>query len=60
MGASFMRTTCKRGESLVFGNVLITVVRTARGRVATSNAYLHFGLKPPAGSGTQELPFDDD
>lgn len=36
------------------------MMRTARGRVATSNAYLHFGLKPPSGSATQELPFDDD
>jgi Holliday junction DNA helicase RuvB len=24
------------------------IMRTARGRVAARNAYLHFGLKPPA------------
>ncbi len=35
------------------------MMRTARGRVATSNAYLHFGLKAPAASPTQDLPFDD-
>jgi Holliday junction DNA helicase RuvB len=34
------------------------MMRTARGRVATRNAYLHFGLTPPAGPGTGELPFD--
>ena len=34
------------------------VMRTARGRVATKNAYLHFGLTPPATSANQELPFD--
>jgi Holliday junction DNA helicase RuvB len=32
------------------------MMRTARGRVATSNAYLHFGLKPPARDATPELP----
>ena len=32
------------------------MMRTARGRVATKNAYLHFGLKPPASDGSQELP----
>jgi len=31
-------------------------MRTARGRVATKNAYLHFGLKPPASNIPQELP----
>ncbi len=36
------------------------MMRTARGRVATKNAYLHFGLKAPRGPGTEELPFDDD
>jgi len=36
------------------------MMRTARGRVATKNAYLHFGLTPPAGPGTQELPFNND
>jgi len=36
------------------------MMRTARGRVATSNAYLHFGLKPPNASANQELPFDAD
>ena len=34
------------------------VMRTARGRVATKIAYLHFGLTPPAPSATQELPFE--
>lgn len=36
------------------------MMRTARGRVATKNAYLHFGLRPPTTSATQDLPFDDD
>ncbi len=36
------------------------MMRTARGRVATKNAYLHFGLQPPTGSISGELPFDDD
>ena len=37
------------------------MMRTARGRVATKNAYLHFSLKPPAGGPAQELPlFDED
>ena len=37
------------------------MMRTARGRVATKNAYLHFGLKPPLGDSAQELPlFDED
>ncbi len=36
------------------------MMRTARGRVATRNAYLHFGLKAPQAPGTGELPFDDD
>jgi len=36
------------------------MMRTSRGRVATRNAYLHFGLKPPAGF-AEELPlFDGD
>ncbi len=34
------------------------MMRTARGRVATSNAYLHFGLSPPQSSANQELPFE--
>jgi len=34
------------------------MMRTARGRVATRNAYLHFGLQPPEAPGTGELPFD--
>ncbi len=34
------------------------MMRTARGRVATKNAYLHFGLNPPKGPGTEELPFE--
>jgi Holliday junction DNA helicase RuvB len=36
------------------------MMRTARGRVATKNAYLHFGLKPPQVTANAELPFDDD
>ena len=32
------------------------MMRTARGRVATSNAYLHFGLPAPAAEVTPELP----
>lgn len=36
------------------------IMRTARGRVATKNAYLHFGLRPPTTSATQDLRFDDD
>jgi Holliday junction DNA helicase RuvB len=34
------------------------MMRTARGRVATSNAYLHFGLTPPNAASNQELPFE--
>jgi len=34
------------------------MMRTARGRVATKNAYLHFGLAPPQPAGSGELPFD--
>ena len=34
------------------------MMRTSRGRVATKNAYLHFGLAPPGPAGNQELPFD--
>ena len=36
------------------------MMRTARGRVATKNAYLHFGLQAPQAPGTEELPFDDE
>jgi Holliday junction DNA helicase RuvB len=36
------------------------MMRTARGRVATSNAYLHFGLTPKRHAGTGELPFNND
>ena len=36
------------------------MMRTARGRVATKNAYLHFGLTPPQPAGTGELPFNND
>ena len=37
------------------------MMRTARGRVATKNAYLHFGLKPPVSNNAPELPlFDED
>ncbi len=32
------------------------MMRTARGRVATQNAWLHFGLKPPTRNPAQELP----
>ncbi len=32
------------------------MMRTARGRVATKNAYLHFGLPPPTRDGMPELP----
>jgi len=35
------------------------MMRTARGRVATSNAYLHFGLAPPARNDSPELPLFD-
>ena len=35
------------------------IMRTARGRVATKNAYLHFGLKPPTRDGTPEFPLFD-
>ena len=34
------------------------MMRPARGRVATRNAYLHFGLTPAQPAGTGELPFD--
>ena len=37
------------------------MMRTARGRVATGNAYRHFGLAPPAAASDPELPlFDQD
>ncbi len=37
------------------------MMRTARGRVATNNAYLHLGLKPPARELPNSLPlFDED
>ncbi len=35
------------------------MMRTARGRVATKNAYLHFGLTPPASDASPELPLFD-
>jgi len=35
------------------------MMRTARGRVATGNAYLHFGLRPPAREQAPELPLFD-
>ena len=35
------------------------MMRTARGRVATKNAYLHFGLTPPAPEAPPELPLFD-
>lgn len=34
------------------------IMRTARGRVATRNAYLHFGLTPPTSSAAQDLPLE--
>ena len=34
------------------------MMRTSRGRVATKNAYLHFGLASPTSSANEELPFD--
>jgi Holliday junction DNA helicase RuvB len=37
------------------------IMRTSRGRVATKNAYLHFGLNPPASEAPEELSlFDKD
>jgi len=36
------------------------MMRTARGRVATKNAYLHFGLQAPSSPATQETLFNDD
>jgi len=36
------------------------MMRTSRGRVATKNAYLHFGLTPKQHAGTGELPFNND
>ena len=36
------------------------MMRTARGRVATRNAYLHFGLTPPASEAPPELPLFDE
>jgi len=37
------------------------MMRTARGRVATRNAFLHFGLQAPVSDLSQELPiFDED
>ena len=35
------------------------MMRTARGRMATSNAYLHFGLTPPQQQTAAELPLFD-
>ncbi|MDG2288712.1 MAG: Holliday junction branch migration DNA helicase RuvB [Woeseiaceae bacterium] len=35
------------------------MMRTARGRMATKNAYLHFGLKPPISSSNEELLLDN-
>ncbi len=35
------------------------MMRTARGRVATRNAYMHFGLTPPARESIPELPLFD-
>jgi Holliday junction DNA helicase RuvB len=36
------------------------MMRTARGRVATKNAYLHFGLRPPTSPATQKTLISDD
>ena len=36
------------------------MMRTSRGRVATKNAYLHFGLTPPAREGGTALPLFED
>jgi Holliday junction DNA helicase RuvB len=36
------------------------MMRTARGRVATANAYAHFGLTPPASRTPQDLPLFDE
>ena len=36
------------------------MMRTARGRVATKNAYLHFGLEPPKSATTQDALFDNE
>ena len=35
------------------------MMRTARGRVATRNAYMHFGLTPPLRDASPELPLFD-
>ncbi len=35
------------------------MMRTARGRVATRTAYLHFGLKPPAANAGPDMPLFD-
>ncbi|MBT8079754.1 MAG: Holliday junction branch migration DNA helicase RuvB [Gammaproteobacteria bacterium] len=35
------------------------IMRTARGRIATRNAYLHFGMTPPDKDPTPELPLFD-
>jgi hypothetical protein len=35
------------------------MMRTARGRVATRNAWLHFGLTPPPRGTCPELPLFD-
>jgi Holliday junction DNA helicase RuvB len=36
------------------------IMRTARGRVATKNSYLHLGLKPPVREHTADLPLYDE
>ena len=36
------------------------LVRTSRGRMASANAYRHFGLEPPAKERTDRLPLFDD
>ena len=36
------------------------LVRTSRGRMASANAYRHFGLEPPARERPDRLPLFDD
>ncbi|MCH9026562.1 MAG: Holliday junction branch migration DNA helicase RuvB [Proteobacteria bacterium] len=36
------------------------LIRTSRGRMASANAYRHFGLEPPAKERTDRLPLFDD
>ena len=36
------------------------ILRTTRGRVATRNAYAHFGISMPSGANVESLPLDLD